>query len=130
MKKYLFKVLVILLMIGAVLSIEHIVNAHKFISFSSNSGNIPPQSFTPNENQVCFYENDNYSGEHICLNSNGEYADLGNYFVGNTSKNWHDKISSVIIGAKACAIMYEHPNGGGYCLILKEMGQAQGIFQN
>lgn len=83
------------------------------------------QSFVPGDNQVCFYENENYGGAYICLNSNGEYKDLGVYFVGTSSKNWHDKISSVIIGKNACAILYEHPNGGGYCLILRGNGVSQ-----
>lgn len=128
MKKYLFKVLVILLMIGTAMGIEHVVNAHKIISPVPIEGNTLPQNFIPNENQVCFYENDSYGGEYICLNSSGEYVDLGRFFVGNTTKNWHDKISSVIIGAKACAIMYEHPNGGGYCLILYGNGTESRYF--
>jgi len=89
------------------------------------SFSIDPQSFTPNANQVCFYEHENYGGNHICLSSNGEYPDLGRYTVGTTNANWHDKISSVIIGKNACAIMYEHPNSGGYCLILRGNGTGQ-----
>lgn len=96
---------------------------------ASETGSIPKgmtitplQGFTPNENQVCFYEHENYGGNYICLNSSGEYADLGAFFVGNSNNNWHDKISSVIIGANACAIMYEHPNGSGYCLTLRGTG--------
>lgn len=90
------------------------------------SFSMDPQSFTPNDNQVCFYEQENYGGNNICLSSNGNYPDLGRYFVGSsTTVNWHDKISSVIIGKNACAIMYEHPNSGGYCLILRGNGVSQ-----
>lgn len=86
------------------------------------SPTVNAQGFTPNDNQVCFYEHENYGGAYICISSSGEYADLGRYFVGNTNKNWHDKISSVIIGKNACAIMYEHANSGGYCLTLRGNG--------
>lgn len=80
------------------------------------------QSFMPDSNQVCFYENENYTGAHICINSSGEYTDLTRFLVGNTTAKWDNKISSVIIGKYACAIMYEHPNGGGYCLVLRGNG--------
>ncbi len=91
-----------------------------FFSLISNA-----QAFVPNDNQVCFYENDNYTGAYICLNSTGEYRDLGYFFVGTSNRNWHDKISSVIIGRNACAILYEHPNNSGYCLILRGNGVSQ-----
>jgi hypothetical protein len=87
------------------------------LSLSVNS-----QSFTPSNDQVCFYENENYGGAYICLNKSGEYPNLGLYYVGSTNKSWNDKISSVIIGKNACAIMYEHTNSGGYCLILRGNG--------
>jgi len=45
------------------------------------------QSFTPNANQVCFYEHENYGGAYICISSSGEYADLGRYFVGTSNNN-------------------------------------------
>lgn len=129
MKKNLLNALIILFLIGTAFGIVHIVNANKVESSSKMSGISLPQSFTPNENQVCFYENDNYGGAYICLSSSGEYVDLGRFYVGtSTTRNWHDKISSVIIGAKACAIMYEHPNGGGYCLILYGNGTEARYF--
>ncbi|MGB3006989.1 MAG: hypothetical protein WBC06_10795, partial [Chitinophagaceae bacterium] len=56
------------------------------------SPRVNAQAFTPNANQVCFYENENYGGAYICISSSGEYVDLGRFFVGNTNKNWHDKI--------------------------------------
>jgi hypothetical protein len=92
---------------------------------TGSSVKVNAQAFIPNDNQVCFYENENYGGSYICLSSSGEYADLGRFFVGNSNRNWHDKISSVIIGKNACAIMYEHPNAGGYCLILRGNGVSQ-----
>lgn len=94
---------------------------------SSISPAVNAQAFTPNDNQVCFYEHENYGGAYICISSSGEYVDLGRFFVGTSNRNWHDKISSVIIGKNACAIMYEHPNAGGYCLILRGNGALRKI---
>lgn len=110
MKKFLNGIQAAIIIVCIAISISPLLNA---------------QSFTPNNNQVCFYENENYGGSYICISSSGEYADLGRYFVGTSSKNWHDKISSVIIGKNACAIMYEHANGGGYCLILRGNGERE-----
>lgn len=106
------------------------LNAHKLKCVPCELDILPMQGFTPNDDQVCFYENSNYGGNWICLTSSGDYVDLGRFFVGNTNKNWHDKISSVIIGANACAIMYEHPNGGGYCLTLRGTGTGARYIPN
>lgn len=86
------------------------------------------QAYTPNANQVCFYENENYGGNYICLNSSGAYTDLTRFYVGNTNNTWDNKISSVIIGKNACAFLYEHPNSGGYCLILRGNGVSTRYF--
>ena len=110
MKKIFSGIPAVIVIAGMMMGISPIVNA---------------QAFTPNDNQVCFYEHENFGGAYICISSSGEYADLGRYFVGNTNKNWHDKISSVIIGKNACAIMYEHANSGGYCLTLRGNGTTQ-----
>ena len=88
------------------------------------------QGFTPNDNQVCFYENANYGGNYICLNAGREYPDLGAFLVGTSNKNWHDKISSVIIGANACAVLWEHSNEGGYCLTLHGNGTSARYIPN
>lgn len=107
MKKILFRIPLAVITAGIFIGLSQPVHA---------------QAFTPNANQVCFYEHENYGGNYICISSSGEYVDLGRYFVGTSNNNWHDKISSVIIGKNACAIMYEHPNGGGYCLTLRGNG--------
>lgn len=125
-KSYRYIIVMLMVLIPVIVT----VHAHKLKNAPEAMNIAPMQGFTPNENQVCFYENSNYGGNYICLNSDGEYADLGFFFVGNTNKNWHDKISSVIIGANACAIMYEHPNGGGYCLTLRGTGTGPRYIPN
>ena len=124
----IFRFIVLAMLIAVPVSLS--VHANILKSAPEEMKITPMQGFTPNDNQVCFYENSNYGGNYICLNSSGEYADLGVYYVGNTNKNWHDKISSVIIGANACAIMFEHPNGGGYCLTLRGTGTGPRYIPN
>jgi hypothetical protein len=124
MKKKFLRISAVIVAAGIItLSLSRIADS-KFINSAFAGKNITTgnQPFVPNDNQVCFYENDNYGGNYICLASNGEYPDLGAFLVGNTNKNWNDKISSVIIGKNACAIMYENTNGGGYCLTLRGNG--------
>lgn len=131
MKKIFIRISAVIAMAGMITAVSQSVNAqkakHQFDRNDIITGTQLPgeQPFLPNENQVCFYENTDYGGSYICLNSSGEYPDLGRFNVGTSNKNWHDKISSVIIGAKACAIMYEHPNGGGYCLTLRGTGTTE-----
>ncbi len=128
MKKYIYKISAIIVMAGIITGISVFMNAAKINTAINGQGiSFGSQPFIPNENQVCFYEHENFGGNYICLNSNGEYPDLGRFFVGTSNNNWHDKISSVIIGANACAIMYEHPNGGGYCLTLRGTGSERRI---
>ena len=128
MKNYLLRIAAVIVTAVIIFGITQLVNARKMnATFTDKDIPVAVQPFVPNANQVCFYEHENFGGSYLCLPSNGEYVDLGRFFVGNTNKNWHDKISSVIIGANACAIMYEHPNGGGYCLTLRGTGSERRI---
>lgn len=92
---------------------------------TGSSLKVNAQAFTPNDNQVCFYEHDNYGGKYICLSSSGEIVDGTISFFAGTNTKWDNKISSVIIGKNACAIMYENPNSGGYCLTLRNKDNIQ-----
>ena len=127
MKRNLFLLLAILLVTGIGLSVVTIVSAHRLDNTGTNGSSLPPQGFLPNDNQVCFYENANYGGGYICLNADREYPDLNAFFIGTSTTPWDNKISSLIIGANVCALMYENANGGGYCLTLHGNGNTRRI---
>ena len=126
MKKYLFALPVAILAAAIIVALSGNVNPGKYNSTAGGSDKIViADTFFPNDNQVCFYEHENFGGKQICISSSGEITDLTRHYIEGTSSTWDNKISSVIIGKNGCAFIYEHPNGGGYCLVLRGNGASQ-----
>jgi hypothetical protein len=61
--------------------------------------------------QVCFYESVNYEGAKICLKTGYKASDL-------RRNGWNDRISSVAVGARARAILYDDVFNSGASITL------------
>ena len=67
----------------------------------------PPATPTPGANEVCFYLNDNFTGDAFCVSTGRANFSL--------SGQWNNAISSIRVGANASVVVCGDPNLAGWC---------------
>lgn len=82
-------------------------------SFSIGDGGFNRPPFRPGRpglrDRVCFYEHVNYGGDRFCARPGERISSLG---------SWNDKISSIRVQGDAEALVCEHNNFRGRCVVI------------
>jgi len=69
----------------------------------------PGRPGRPGRDEVCFYERANFRGDSFCARPGEDIARLG---------RWNDQISSIRVRGDARALVCQHVNFGGRCVVI------------